>query len=214
MARYAWKEVLAVLLLGVGGTVACAVWLGWWAVLPGAITTFLLQFYRDPPRRTPSGPNLLISPADGKIMSVQRNWQPSDGGPAELRICIFLSVFNVHVNRAPCAGQVTAVDYSPGLFLNALREDATTRNENNLVTLAPDGPLPGPIRVRQISGLLARRIVCTLKAGDRVAAGERFGMIKLGSQTEIRVPESDRWQIDVAVGQSVAGGKTILARLG
>lgn len=214
MARYAWKEVLAVLLLGVGGTVGCALLLGWWAVVPGVVTAFLLQFYRDPPRRVPSGANLLISPADGKIMSVQRNWQPPDGGPVELRICIFLSVFNVHVNRAPCAGRVAAVDYSPGLFLNALREDATTRNENNLVTIAPDGPLPGPIRVRQISGLLARRIVCTLKPGDRVAAGERFGMIKLGSQTEIRVPESDRWRVEVAVGQSVAGGRTIVARLG
>lgn len=211
MAKYALLEVLLITLIGGGATIAALVWLGPWSLIPGVLTILLLQFYRDPPRWTPEGENLLVSPADGRIMSVERNWQPPGGGAAELRICIFLNVFNVHVNRAPCAGEVTAIDYSPGLFLNAMNPEATLRNENNLVTMMPSGPIPGPIRVRQISGLLAKRIVCELQVGDRVAAGERFGMIKLGSQTEIRVPEDARWKVNVAAGQKVFGGATVLA---
>ncbi|MFN0134694.1 MAG: phosphatidylserine decarboxylase [Phycisphaerae bacterium] len=213
MAKYALLEVLLITLIGGGATIAALVWLGPWSLIPGVLTILLLQFYRDPPRWTPEGDNLLISPADGRIMSVERNWQPPGGGAAELRICIFLNVFNVHVNRAPCAGEVAAIDYSPGLFLNAMNPEATLKNENNLVTMMPTGPIPGPIRVRQISGLLAKRIVCELQVGDRVAAGERFGMIKLGSQTEIRVPEDARWKVSVAVGQKVYGGATVLASI-
>lgn len=213
MAKYALLEVVLITLIGGGMTVAALIWLGPWSLIPATITVLLLQFYRDPPRSIPAGDNLLISPADGKIMSVERNWQPPGGGPVELRICIFLNVFNVHVNRAPCAGEIKAVDYSPGLFLNAMNPEATLKNENNLVTLMPSGPLPGPIRVRQISGLLAKRIVCELKPGDRVSAGQRFGMIKLGSQTEIRVPEDPRWKLKVVAGRKVYGGATVLATI-
>src|SRR5439155_1812299 len=126
-------------------------------------------------------------------MSIERGWTPPEGGAPELRICIFLSVANVHVNRAPCAGRVRDVKYTPGQFLDARTAEATRRNENSLLTLDPLAPLPGPVCVRQIAGLLAKRIVCTHKPGDAVAAGERFGMIKLGSQTEIRVPDDPRW---------------------
>lgn len=211
MAEYARLEVGIIALLGVLISAATGYYLGWWVLLPLLLTLAALSFYRDPPRVIPVGGNLLLSPADGRIMSVERNWQPPEGGPAELRICIFLSVANVHVNRSPCAATVKEISYTPGLFLNALKPEATLRNENSLMTLSPSGPLPGPMRVRQIAGLLAKRIVCAAKPGDRLSAGQRFGMIKLGSQTEIRVPESPHWQVRVAARQSVKGGSTILA---
>jgi len=143
-------------------------------------------------------------------MSVERDWSAPEGG-RDLRICIFLSVMNCHVNRSPCAGTVTDIIYSPGLFLNALRPDATLRNENNLIVLNPAAPLPGPIRVRQIAGLLAKRIVCAVQPGTSLAAGERVGMIKLGSQTEVRAPEDPKWKVCVQPGQNVRAGVTILA---
>lgn len=213
MAQYARIEVTLIALLGGGLTFAIAWYLGWWALLPAVLTLALLSFYRDPPRRIPRGDNLLLSPADGRIMSIERGWTPDDSGAPELRICIFLSVANVHVNRAPCAGRVRDVNYTAGQFLDARTAEATCRNENSLLTLEPAAPLPAPVRVRQIAGLLAKRIVCTLKPGDTVAAGQRFGMIKLGSQTEIRVPDDPRWDVRVRAGESVKGGSTVLAEL-
>src|SRR5262249_34787116 len=162
---------------------------GWWALAPAILALALLSFYRDPPRTIPAGEQLLLSPADGRVMSVQRDWAPPEGGAPELRVCIFLSVANVHVNRTPCAGRIRSIESRSGQFLNALRAESTLLNENNLIMLDPVAPLPGPVRVRQIAGLLAKRIVCTLKPGDAVTAGQRFGMIKLGSQTEIRIPD-------------------------
>jgi phosphatidylserine decarboxylase len=203
---------MLITLIGLATTALLAWWVGAWAILPGLLTLALLSFYRDPPRAIPPGDRLVLSPADGRIMSIERDWASPDGS-RELRICIFLSVANVHVNRSPCAARVRAIEYTPGLFLNAMRPDATTRNENSLMTLDPRGPLPGPIRVRQIAGLLARRIVCAAKAGDELAAGQRFGMIKLGSQTEIRLPENAGWAVRVRSGDHVKGGSTILAEL-
>lgn len=211
MASYARLEVSLILVIGLLLTVVVGYYCGWWATLPALLVLALLAFYRDPPRRIPAGSNLLLSPADGRIMSVERGYVGPEGGPPELRICIFLSVLNVHVNRSPCAGRVTAIAYSPGLFLNALKPEATLRNENSLMTIEPAAPLPGPVRVRQIAGLLAKRIVCAAKVGDDLAAGERFGMIKLGSQTEIRVPDDPSWDVRVRAGENVSGGSTILA---
>lgn len=212
MAPYARIEVGLILLLGGGLTALAAVYFGWLALAPGLLTAALLSFYRDPPRRIPSGSDRLLAPADGRILSVERGWLPPEGGPPELRICIFLSVANVHVNRTPCAGRVRDVVYTPGLFLNALKADATVRNENNLVTIEPAAPIRGPVRVRQIAGLLARRIVCVLKPDEEVSAGQRFGMIKLGSQTELRAVDDPRWMVLVRAGQSVRGGSTVLAQ--
>lgn len=213
MAPYARLETTLIFLIGAAATAAIAWWGGAWAVLPALLTLALLAFYRDPPRRIPDRPRALLSPADGTIMSVERNWRAAPGEPEELRICIFLSVLNVHVNRSPCAGRVANIEYSPGLFLNALKPEATLRNENSLMTIEPAGQIPGPVRVRQIAGLLAKRIVCAAKAGDSLAAGERYGMIKLGSQTEIRAPEDPRWRVLVNAGGAVNGGLTILAEL-
>lgn len=213
MAPYAKTEVALTTLIGGGVTVAIAYYLGWWAILPAVLTLALLSFYRDPPRRIPAGAELILSPADGKVVEISRTVTHPDFDRPVLRILIFLSVANVHINRSPCAGRIREVRYQPGQFLNALNPEADLKNENNAVWIEPAGPLPGPIRVRQIAGLLARRIVCVAQAGDTLAAGERFGMIKLGSRTEIILPEDPGWEIRVRMGQAVHGGSTILASL-
>lgn len=211
VAIYAWRECLGIAVVGAALTWLVALYLGWWAVLPALLTLALLAFYRDPPRRVPPDPALLLAPADGRIVDISRAI-PTPDGP-RLRIMIFLSVLDVHLNRAPCAGDVIACDYRPGKFGNALSPAADHENESNTLTLTPVAPLPGPVRVRQIAGLLARRIVCVAAAGARLNAGERYGMIKLGSRTEVVVPEDQqRWVILVRVGQSVRGGVTALAR--
>lgn len=212
MAPYARREEVLIVLIGGVTTALIAYWFGYWALVPGVLALALLAFYRDPVRRPPAGDNLILAPADGKLVEITRDAE-APGGRRVLRIMIFLSVFNVHINRAPCAGRVTAVEYRPGEFRNALRADANTRNECNTLTLDPAAPLPGPVRVRQIAGVLARRIVCAAKIGDRLTAGERFGMIKLGSRTEVCLAEDAGWEIVAAVGDRVHAGVTVLARL-
>jgi phosphatidylserine decarboxylase len=212
IAPYARREAAVIALVGVVATAVVAYTLGAWGVIPAVLAVALLSFYRDPPRRPPAGENLILAPADGKIVEISRNAQAPDGEHV-LRIMVFLSVFNVHINRSPCAGRVTVVSYRPGEFLNALRADANHRNESNTVTLDPAAPLPGPVRVRQIAGVLARRIVCTARIGDPLTAGQRFGMIKLGSRTEVCLAEDARWEMRVRVGDRVQAGLTVLARL-
>lgn len=209
LAPYARTEEALIIALG-GAAAASTAWLaGAWALLPGALTLALLSFYRDPPRHIPAGADLILAPADGRVTEVGEATSPD--GAAQLRIVIFLSVANVHVNRAPCAGVVRSVEYRPGLFLNALRPESTERNESNTLILDPAAPLPGPIVVRQIAGALARRIVCVARPLEALAAGQRFGMIKLGSRTEIRLPKHAGWELRVRVGDPVRGGATVLA---
>ncbi len=212
LTRYALKEVAGITLGGAlasGATFAAA---GWWGLVPAAATLALLSFYRDPPRRVPDDPAALLAPADGRVLAVERGIAFDEAGGRGLRIVIFLSVLNVHVNRSPCAGVVRGVRYQRGRFRDARRREATEQNESNTLLIDPQPPLPGPVRVRQIAGLLARRIVCAVGEGDRLAAGQRYGMIKLGSQTEVIVPEDERWQVLVRPGQRVRGGLTKLAR--
>jgi phosphatidylserine decarboxylase len=164
------------------------------------LAAFCLYFFRDPERVIPDGP-VAVSPADGKVVGIL----PSDSAPA--RISIFLNVFDVHVNRAPIAGDVTKVEYTKGHFLVASREVASSENERNTLTIAGEGTTVG---FSQIAGLIARRIVCYKKAGDHVAKGERIGLIKFGSRVDVFLgPE---WDILVKAGQRVAGGSSIIAR--
>jgi phosphatidylserine decarboxylase len=213
LARYARLETTLILLLGAGASAAVGYWWGWWALAPLVLTLALLSFYRDPPRRPPQAPDTLLAPADGRVIRVERGYRSSPEAGPELRIAIFLSVLNVHVNRAPCAGVVREVQYRPGLFLNALKLEALERNEASEMSIEPEAPLPGPVHVRQIAGLLAKRIVCAAAPGERLTQGQRFGMIKLGSQTELRAPEDPRWRVLVREGDTVRGGLTRLARL-
>ncbi len=213
MSRYARFEVNLIAFTATLLTVVVSWSAGWWGLLPALLGVALLAFYRDPPRRGCRDRNVLLSPADGRVICVTRNFKDDEGGGPVLRIIIFLSIFDVHVNRSPCAGRVARVDYRPGRFLSALRAAAGRVNESNTVTIIPRPPLPGPVKVRQIAGMLARRIVCAVGPEDALSPGQRFGMIKLGSQTELRVPEDPGWCEVVPVGTRVYAGRTVLARL-
>lgn len=213
LAAYARTETTLIIAVGGPLTAAAGYFLGWWALAPAVLTLAALSFYRDPPRRIPAGDRLILAPADGKIVDVSRAATGDENDDRQVRIVIFLSVANVHINRSPCAATVQAVKHRPGQFLNALAAESTESNERNELTLDPAAPLPGPIHVRQIAGALARRIVCVAQPGDALAAGQRFGMIKLGSRTEIRLPADPRWEIAIQVGDAVRAGRTVLARL-
>lgn len=203
---YGWPLLVAVIAL---------IWLGgpwrWLALLPVALLVQLFYFFRDPPRRVPEPPEAIVAPADGKIVEVTRlDHYDFFDGPA-VRIGIFLSIFNVHINRAPYAGTVVELNYQPGEFLNALRPDSALRNESMWIGFAvPDSP---HIRfaVRQISGAIARRIVCPLQPGQTVPRGQKFGMIKLGSRTELILP-ADAVEVLAWHGDKVKAGSDIIAR--
>jgi phosphatidylserine decarboxylase len=190
-----------------------AFWVQWWlAIAPAVLLAFVVYFFRDPPRRVPQDPGLLVSPADGTIVEVtQLAHDEFLGGPA-VRIGIFLSIFNVHVNRAPADARVVGLRYSPGQFLNALDPASAIRNENLWIGMQQDEAPHRRLVVRQVAGLIARRIVCNLRSGERVARGHKFGMIKLGSRTELVLPIEDGLRVLVAIGRKVKGGSTVLAR--
>lgn len=211
---------ISLIILFFGGLAAVAFGLGFagfswfWtigivALLHGAAG---VAFFRDPERTTPDEPGILVAPADGKLVETTAlDHHPDIGGPATL-IGIFLSVFNVHVNRSPCAGVVRAIRYEPGQFLDARNSQSSAKNEANTLIIEPDEPMGGPVVVRQIAGLIARRVICTLKVGDRVEIGQRIGLIKFGSRTELIVPGHDRFQVVAPMGRQVRGASTILAR--
>lgn len=192
--------------------VATGLWHWFLAVPPGIVLVLVLWFFRDPPRRVPTGAGLVVSPADGTIAEVTRLQQDAYvGGPA-VKIGIFLSIFNVHINRSPVACRVIKLRYEPGLFLNALNPDSRTLNENMWIGLEEDAPPYRRMVVRQIAGLFARRIVCDLRPGEAIDRGHKFGMIKLGSRTELIVPDEQNLEVLVAVGEKVQAGSSLLAR--
>ena len=170
-------------------------------VVPATLLGLVVYFFRDPPRGVPTDAGLILSPADGKIAEITRlDRNEVTGGPA-VRIGIFLSIFNVHINRAPMESRVIELRYCPGEFLNALRPESAWRNENTWIGLEEESPPHRRLVVRQISGQYARRIVCNLRPGEVVARGHKFGMIKLGSRTELILPDSEDLTIEVKVGQ-------------
>jgi phosphatidylserine decarboxylase len=187
------------------------VWWFWPLVVVSVVGWLAVAlFFRDPQRRPPGDPSAVVAPADGWVRQIIRDSDhPLVGGPA-LRLQIFLSLFDVHINRSPCAGQVREVRYQPGRFLNAMRDEAGEANEANAVVLHTDYLPHQPVVVRQIAGVLARRIVCHVGPGDQLQTGERIGMIKFGSRTELLVPDVPNWRVAVRVGQHVRAGQTIL----
>ena len=189
---------------------ASAFLVGWltrpaWAIIPVLLAGFFLWFFRDPERAVPNDPGAVVSPADGKVTDVSTI--KIDGKPWK-RISIFLNVFDVHVNRSPIAGAICGAHYQTGKFLNAMNPASADRNEQNTVTLEGDGHT---IIFKQIAGLLARRIVFTKKIGDSVRRGERVGLIKFGSRTDVLMDPSA--ETHVKVGDRVKGGSSILAFL-
>jgi len=172
---------------------------------------WLVAFFRDPDRPIPDVPGALVSPADGRVTDiVQLDHCEILGGPAT-RIGIFLSVFDVHVNRIPCDGEVISTSYTRGAFVNAMNyAEASARNEAMTVVIRGDDGLPA-VAVKQIAGLIARRIVCTVAAGQKVTRGQRMGMIKFGSRTELYIAARLEPQAAVEVGRKVRGGADIVA---
>ncbi len=211
--------VLATLVLGGGGgaalylAITASPWF-WLAALPGmAAWLFTLLFFRDPPRTVPGEPGLLAAPADGVVTEITRlDRHEGIDGPA-LRIGIFLSIFDVHINRSPCAGRVLTTKYKAGEFLDARHRESGARNEANTLVIDPEEAIPGPVIVRQIAGVIARRIVCHVGPGSMVARGERFGMIKFGSRTELIVPADGRLEPAVKMNDHVKAGRTVIMRL-
>lgn len=177
-----------------------------WGVIPLVLACFFLWFFRDPERAIPAGDGLILSPGDGKVTETARIETPA--GPRQ-RISIFLSVFDVHVNRSPIGGILSRVEYRKGQYLNAMNPASAECNEQNAVTVSCAGT---EVTFKQIAGLLARRIVFNLKEGDRVEAGQRVGLIKFGSRVDVLLPAEA--MLRVSVGQRVKGGSSVLATLG
>jgi phosphatidylserine decarboxylase len=194
---------------GAGLLVAAAllVWLtSWpWALIPVLLAAFFLWFFRDPERAIPTGPGLIVSPGDGLVTETVRI-ETADG-PRQ-RISIFLSVFDVHVNRAPIAGTITQVRYQKGLYLNALNPASADQNEQNIVTVRGEGM---EVTFKQIAGLLARRIVFVPVVGSAIGRGERVGLIKFGSRVDVLVPIEA--ELRVKAKDRVKGGASILAAM-
>ena len=182
------------------------------AYLALGIAAYIAYFFRDPPRVTPLREGLVVSPGDGRISSIERIKPPAElglGSEERLRISIFLSVFDVHINRAPVAGRITKSIYVPGAFMNAALDKASEENERRSIVIST--PSGQDIAVVQIAGLIARRIVTFAKDGANIGIGERFGLIRFGSRVDVFLPPG-RGCI-VAVGQRAVGGETVLADL-
>jgi phosphatidylserine decarboxylase len=176
-----------------------------WSVAPILLAAFYLWFFRDPERAIPPGGGLIVSPGDGLVTETVTINTPD--GPRQ-RISIFLSVFDVHVNRSPIGGVITNVRYQKGLYLNAMNPDSAERNEQNVVTVRGEG---FEVTFKQIAGLIARRIVFNFAEGAQIARGQRVGLIKFGSRVDVIVPPAA--ELRVKVGQRVKGGASILAAM-
>jgi phosphatidylserine decarboxylase len=201
MIKDGYKFAAPPLVLGI---VALAFHWHWIGGILLALGAFVLYFFRDPQRTPPSDPDAIISPADGRVMVIVE--EAFNGVPGN-RISIFLSIFNVHVNRSPIAGRVTGIEYRKGRFYAAMRGRASAENEQNVIHVSNER---GEVVFKQIAGWIARRILCWKDVGDSVTRGERVGMIRFGSRVDIWMP--DRVEILVRPGQHVAGGSSILAR--
>lgn len=190
-----------VVTVGLGWTAASAVL---------AVATFFTGwFFRNPPRRVPDAPNLVVSPGDGRVLAVVEEEEPRFLKGRAIRVSIFLSPLNVHINRTPCAGKVVAIGYSPGKFLVASRPEATLQNERTAVLLeTEDGRL---ILCVQVAGYVARRIVCWLSEGEKVTRGERYGLIRFGSRMDLYVPVGT--SVKVVEGDDVRGGESVIGVL-
>lgn len=193
---------------------AVALWVHWrhlvtsvLAIFLVAVLLFLFYFLRDPERQPPAGDGLFVAPADGRVVTVQQTEEPIFLQRPATQISIFMSLLDVHVNRAPMAGEVAFREHRPGCFLPAYRREASDENESNLL-----GLVEGETRIliKQVAGILARRIVCWSSLGQRMARGQRFGLIKLGSRVDLFLPPGV--EVLVALGDKVRAGETVLAR--
>jgi phosphatidylserine decarboxylase len=205
VAREGWGHVAVT----VAAALAVAWIAGWWWSVPLWLATlFVLQFFRDPPRKIPGGERTVVSPADGRIVAVEKAADPYLKRDAQ-KVSVFMNVFNVHANRSPVEGEVKDRWYSPGKYVNAALDKASLENERNALWLRTVGG--ADVTCVQIAGLIARRILCYVKAGDRLGRGERFGFIRFGSRVDVYLPPGAT--VKVELGQIVRCGATVLAEL-
>jgi len=213
LSPYARNEWLT--LVGVGLLLAVAAALWWWlaAIVVIVLTAALLAFFRDPIRRIPSQRGIVIAPADGRISSIHTidHFEPLQG--PVLCIRIFLSVLDVHINRSPCHGRVVSITHKNGKHLNALNPQSAEDNESNLIVMVHPVKSHPVAAVRQVAGLLARTIYCDARVNDILQRGQKFGIIKLGSTTELYLPMTLKPQPAIEQGQMVKAGQTILANI-
>lgn len=214
LAPWGWKDLN---LFGwpLIAAIAFCLWLGgpwnWLAIVPAIVLLWLISFFRDPPRGIPDDPQAIVAPADGTVTDITPLAAYEFIGAPAIRVGIFLSIFNVHINRAPTTGRVLQLHYQPGKFLNAMRPESSDENEFMWIGLERTDGSATRFAVRQISGMLARKIVCTLKVGQAVTRGEKFGMIKLGSRTELILP-ADAADISTKIGDKIRAGSDVIAR--
>jgi phosphatidylserine decarboxylase len=205
IAREGWPFLAGsvVAALAVGGLVG---W--WWSVPVWLVALFVLQFFRDPARQIPGDARTVVAPADGRIVAVEKAEDPYLKRPST-KVSVFMNVFNVHSNRSPVDGEVRQAWYDAGSFLNAALDKASVENERNALWLRADAGQD--VTCVQIAGLIARRILCYVKAGDRLKRGDRFGFIRFGSRVDLYLPGEAR--VKVELGQKVYAGSTIVAEL-
>ena len=204
IAREGWPFLTVSLLVAIGVTWCC----GWWSLPFWIVYLFILQFFRDPPREIPQGKREILCPADGKVIVVRSALDPYRNVQA-LKISIFMNVFNVHSQRSPVDGVIKDIVYSKGLFVNASFDKASSDNERNALILRMDDGTE--ISCVQVAGLIARRILCYVKPGERVTRGQRYGFIRFGSRVDVYLPTTARAR--VAIGESVSASSTVLAEL-
>jgi phosphatidylserine decarboxylase len=212
LAPYGIREVIISSLCLAATALALSALSPWLVAIPAVVFGWVLYFFRDPIRVIPQGEELVVSPADGQVVDIQEMVEDRFLNEPCVRVGIFLSIFNVHVNRSPIAGIVKDTRYTVGQFFHANSPRATTENEANDVYLHSDRLGLGMV-LRQISGQAARRIVCTCKPDDVLEKGEKFGMIKFGSRTELYIPKSRLDSLKIKLRDRVKGGETVLAVL-
>ena len=205
IAREGWPFLTVSLIVAIAATW----WGGWWSLPFWIIYFFILQFFRDPPREIPEGAGLVLCPADGRVIVVGEIADPYRGGAKSLKISVFMNVFNVHSNRSPVDAVVKSVAYSKGLFVNASFDKASSDNERNALVLRMDDGTE--ISCVQVAGLIARRILCYVKEGDRLTRGGRYGFIRFGSRVDVYLPQGSKAR--VAIGDMVKASSTVLAEL-
>ena len=202
------KEGWFYLALAVVVAAVASLFIGWWSAPLWLAALFVLQFFRDPPREIPQGEGLVLCPADGRVIVVGNARDPWRNADA-VKVSVFMNVFKVHSNRSPVDAAVQSVSYSAGLFVNASFDKASAENERNALVLRLDDGTE--ITCVQVAGLIARRILCYAKAGDRLARGQRYGFIRFGSRVDVYLPPGSRPR--VAIGDKVKASSTVLAEL-
>lgn len=205
IAREGWPFLTIAVVAALAGSAFAPVYV---AVPLWIIALFVLQFFRDPARKIAGGAKTIVAPADGRIVAVEKALDPYLNREA-VKVSVFMNVFNVHSNRSPVDGTVTAVNYHAGSFLNAALDKASLENERNAVSVRMDNGTE--VTFVQIAGLVARRILCYAKAGDRLSRGQRYGFIRFGSRVDVYLPLSAT--VKVAIGDRVSATETVLAEL-